>query len=59
MTDDLGFKRPPCQVKECGKPAYMMINGKFMCGEHAIKFNQFKAERARKELEDFEECLNS
>jgi hypothetical protein len=59
MIGDLGMKRPMCQVKGCEKPACMYIQSRFMCGEHAIKFTKFKEEQARKEMEDFEQCLNS
>ena len=55
--DDLGNKRPDCQM--CGREesAQMIINGQLMCGGCIMKYREFQDKKAKKELESFKNAV--
>ncbi len=46
-------ERPLCDIVEgCNNPAVLVIAGRNVCGEHALKWHNKKQEELRKEFED-------
>ena len=50
-TDNQIHELPKCANKNCGKTAYIMMSGKFLCGDCIMKFEKRKQDMMMKMVE--------